>query len=569
LSVCPETNSDKAGSQAGSNGTSNGHATDAARQAQEEGLRAGAECLAAALDYLARGWASLCDCPPDHVGAGKPHCKSCDHPGKRPLPDGGTWKRWQEERPDEATVREWWRRHPNANVGIALGPVSGLIRVDVEGATGAARLTEVSGGDLPDTLEFSSGGDGRGLLYAIPPDVELRTTSQQGEGEHDELRFQAKGAQTVLPPSRHHSGRRYAWREGHGPGEIEAAPAPAWLVQLLSAKGRRRKTGSRPVGEGDGEKIREGGRNSTLASLAGTMRRPGMSHAAILAALRVENEERCEPPLDDAEVEKIARSISGYPPDPEASAPITGGGGKAEAKDIIHAHFRTLYDPVFRRGEKIYCNGGREITRADACFGPDSALLDKLAQAVDAQRDEHGVKRSALPKLFVAAGLLRMATFGQVYAGGTDGRPHDETRTEQRSFLDWARLWAKPGAWAQVRSFFLWVRRADGTPGGLQLALRVEFFGQGSPVRELARMKHRAFADLAELYGVGTRTDPRTGKDCRAGGERVVELSPAFVAGLLEGPPLTDGRRKEEPAHAGEKAPPASTSEYGPYAERV
>jgi hypothetical protein len=329
-----------------------------------------------------------------------------------------------------------------------------------------------------------------------------------------------------------------------------------------------------------------------------------MSHAAILAALRVENEERCEPPLDDAEVEKIARSISGYPPDPEASAPITGGGGKAEAKDIIHAHFRTLYDPVFRRGEKIYCNGGREITRADACFGPDSALLDKLAQAVDAQRDEHGVKRSALPKLFgtwsrtawvdllaslpeeeataevsepaseefrqaVAAGLLRMATFGQVYAGGTDGRPHDETRTEQRSFLDWARLWAKPGAWAQVRSFFLWVRRADGTPGGLQLALRVEFFGQGSPVRELARMKHRAFADLAELYGVGTRTDPRTGKDCRAGGERVVELSPAFVAGLLEGPPLTDGRRKEEPAHAGEKAPPASTSEYGPYAERV
>jgi hypothetical protein len=296
---------------------------DAARERQEQGLAAGGECLAAALAYLERGWSPLCLCPPDHVGVGAEHGRSCDHPGKRPLADGGTWKRWQEERPDPATVREWWRRHPNANVGVALGPVSGLVRVDVEGAAGEARLAEISGGDLPPTPEFASGA-GRGLLFAIPPGAPLRTTADPGGGKHEEVRFQAKGAQTVLPPSRHHSGRRYEWAPGRGPGEVEPAPAPAWLLAALTAGPAPRPAN----GLAEGELIPEGRRDATLTSMAGSMRRRGFDEGAILAALRVTNE-RCDPPLPDDQVAKVARSVGRYAPDPLAGVTVHLGNGKA------------------------------------------------------------------------------------------------------------------------------------------------------------------------------------------------------------------------------------------------
>lgn len=59
--------------------------------------------------------------------------------------------------------------------------------------------------------------------------------------------------------------------------------------------------------------IPESSRNNTLASLAGSMRRRGMTSEAIEAALQQENMARCETPLDAAEVSAIAQSIARYP----------------------------------------------------------------------------------------------------------------------------------------------------------------------------------------------------------------------------------------------------------------
>jgi putative DNA primase/helicase len=68
--------------------------------------------------------------------------------------------------------------------------------------------------------------------------------------------------------------------------------------------------------------ISDGRRNSTLTSLAGSMRRRGMSHDAIAAALQQENLIRCAPPLEEDEVDQIAGSISRYDPDEVASRPV-------------------------------------------------------------------------------------------------------------------------------------------------------------------------------------------------------------------------------------------------------
>jgi hypothetical protein len=296
---------------------------DALEQARRQRLQDGEDCRQAALDYRRRrGWSVLALCPPDHIGVGKKHAKDCTHPGKVPL---WSWKEFQDRLPTEDEINQVWRHHPTANVGMATGPVSGLVRIDVEGPAAAAALQEKSRGDLPPTLQFKSGradDTGRGWLYAIPPGVKVKTTAEE-HGEKQELRFQAKGAQTVLPPSRHKDGGRYTWLPGHGPDEIEAAPMPAWLIQELrpdaprrkkARAGKRRKQAQGGAGFfDDDDKIHKGHRHTTLISRAGELRRLGLGFEAILAALLAENETRCVPPLPTAEVEGIARWIADKP----------------------------------------------------------------------------------------------------------------------------------------------------------------------------------------------------------------------------------------------------------------
>jgi hypothetical protein len=66
--------------------------------------------------------------------------------------------------------------------------------------------------------------------------------------------------------------------------------------------------------------IQQGSRNAHLTSLAGAMRRRGMAEASIGAGLLAENEQRCRPPLPDADVRRIAKSVGRYPSEPSSEA---------------------------------------------------------------------------------------------------------------------------------------------------------------------------------------------------------------------------------------------------------
>jgi hypothetical protein len=340
---------------------------DEATTYMADARRAGAECLQAALDYLTRGWASLADCPPDHVGVGKTHGQKCKHPGKAPW---GAWKELQTRLPTEAELREKWRANPTLNVGLALGPVSGLVRVDVDGPGGERLLAELSGGDLPDTLEFTSGRDngGRGLLYAIPPGVELKTTPLRPGEAKTELRFQAKGAQTVLPPSRHSSGCRYAWRPGHSPDEIKAAPMPGWLITHMRAgrKGGGADANGKPrTAAAWAEKfagVEQGARNETAAEIAGkilymvaNLDDPAQVETARLCLVSCNKNNT--PVLDDDELRSVFVSILGREKEKRAAA--AGGTPTADTPAppgaIALGFFRGQNVPVarFRKlGEK-------------------------------------------------------------------------------------------------------------------------------------------------------------------------------------------------------------------------
>src|SRR5262249_49949171 len=106
----------------------------------ESRLQDGRECLEAALQYLGLGWSVLALCPPDHLGV-RLLGHSCDSPGKVPL---WGWKEYQTRLATEAEVREWWRRCPTANVGVAFGPVSSLAGIDLDGPKAEARFRELS-----------------------------------------------------------------------------------------------------------------------------------------------------------------------------------------------------------------------------------------------------------------------------------------------------------------------------------------------------------------------------------------------------------------------------------------
>jgi hypothetical protein len=108
----------------------------------------------------------------------------------------------------------------------------------------------------------------------------------------------------ILPPSIHENGSKYEWTT-----RIKPAPIPAWLVALLAEPARPRSD-SRTTDQ----VISEGRQNQHLASLAGSMRRPGMSQPAIEKALLEENRLRCEPPLPESEVRKVAASVARYEP---------------------------------------------------------------------------------------------------------------------------------------------------------------------------------------------------------------------------------------------------------------
>src|SRR6267378_5338072 len=60
--------------------------------------------------------------------------------------------------------------------------------------------------------------------------------------------------------------------------------------------------------------ILEGGRNAALTALAGKLRRIGLDAPELLGALRECNRQRCRPPLSDADVATIARSVARYQP---------------------------------------------------------------------------------------------------------------------------------------------------------------------------------------------------------------------------------------------------------------
>lgn len=183
-----------------------------------------------ALYYLRRGWSVVPLCWPE-FGAGhdaaacgcQRGCEGRDV-GKRPLVP---WKEFQERRPTEDEITEWWETWPSANLGVITGRVSGVVVLDYDGQAGAELLAK----EPPPTEIVSATGDGAHVWHGRPPEAEkLRNAAGMVEG----LDARADGGYVVAPPSMHLTGRRYAWPAAGPPTELPVLPA--WAVEALTPR---------------------------------------------------------------------------------------------------------------------------------------------------------------------------------------------------------------------------------------------------------------------------------------------------------------------------------------------
>jgi putative DNA primase/helicase len=256
-----------------------------------------------------------------HCACGK---TECDSPGKHPRSEHG----FKDATTDAARVTAWWQKWPDANIGMPTGAVSGFLVLDADQRSGGLesldRLRYDHGG-WPDTAEQKTGGDGRHIVFRYRGGPAPKTLAPGIDLKWD-------GGYIILAPSIHISGKRYEWDGIKGAKALlKAASPPAWLVAAIDAASRTARPNRAAAVT---VKLKTGGRNNGLTSLAGAMRRRGMSQQAIEAALLVDNKLQCDPPLSEKEVKQIVASVSRYAPgdDPANGQGDEPSGDTTEAK---------------------------------------------------------------------------------------------------------------------------------------------------------------------------------------------------------------------------------------------
>jgi hypothetical protein len=168
--------------------------------------------IGTALALLGRGWSAV----PQRPGAKKPLVR---------------WKPFQERRPTEEEWTGWSKKWPDAGLALILGPVGGVLVVDVDGPEAHAALTARLGGEPQAPKALSGSGEPyRYHLFFRCPDV---PTKAKQTPWHPNLEFRGKGGIVVIPPSLHESGNRYAWAEGRSPDDLDLPDVPTQILEAL------------------------------------------------------------------------------------------------------------------------------------------------------------------------------------------------------------------------------------------------------------------------------------------------------------------------------------------------
>lgn len=229
----------------------------------------------------------------------------CSPMSKKPLTPHGC----KDAKKSVGAIKAWWKRWPDASIGIATGSVSNLIVIDEDldedkGLNGYEEVSEWEriNGALPATVQCITGRGGYHLYYQYDgTDIKNRA------GILDGVDVRGEGGYVIAPPSMHPNGTEYQWEDA--PDEVDLAPIDATVRRFLFGESEKPKTAADfklP------DRIQSGERNDTLFRLACSMQSQGLPDAAIMAALEQTNQTACDEPVSDAELTTIVESALRY-----------------------------------------------------------------------------------------------------------------------------------------------------------------------------------------------------------------------------------------------------------------
>jgi hypothetical protein len=211
-----------------------------------------------------------------------------------------SWEAYQNRLPSEEELRGWIRMRKPPLWGLVTGQISQVVIVDLDPGADAAIM-----GNLEPHVKTPRGG---GHYWFQHPGHHVKTCS----GILPKIDIRGDGGFANCVGTNPKTNGKYTM--DIMPTRDKLYPWDRMPRQIIRAMKKEKKTREAKPGE----PIPEGMRDSTLASLAGSMRKRGMTEDEILAALVTVNKERCQPPLEDEQVAKIAKSVSRYEPQEQA-----------------------------------------------------------------------------------------------------------------------------------------------------------------------------------------------------------------------------------------------------------
>lgn len=252
---------------------------------------------------------------------------------------------------DDAATDAYYATHANHGIGIAG---DGFVIFDFDVKDGIDGRDQLLGWNLPDTLCQTTPSGGYHMIYRT--DEEIRPSVNQA------LAVDVRGwhSYIVCDPT-----PGYCFEDDCEPAQAnEAVMAFLNHVRPKTNKGEKQRRGKQS------DKISEGGRNDYLHKQGCSMRAKEVPDDEIRAYLHGLNRVNCKPPLDDAEVDKIANSVLDLKPglSDEAKEAKRGRPRKfnhaAVAKKLIADNGACFIDgmPAIRHG-KIYEVGWKPVAR--------------------------------------------------------------------------------------------------------------------------------------------------------------------------------------------------------------
>lgn len=228
---------------------------------------------------------------------------------KRPLTPRGV----HDASRDRLAIKRLWAESPEAGIAVAAGE-SGLLVLDCDPRSGGNEsLLQLP--ELPKCPTQLSGGGGRHFVFSYSGKP-LKGKLAPG------LDLLYLGKYFITSPTKHPSGNSYAWDKTRHPLDIEAPPAPDWLLQ--AAQIQEVSQGNNFALAGPESELRaraylakipgavsgNGGHVHTFCTAQKLVRHFGLDANTALTLLREWNL-RCSPPWSEWQLKhKIQQAIS-------------------------------------------------------------------------------------------------------------------------------------------------------------------------------------------------------------------------------------------------------------------